>query len=180
MNTQHLKHRHPSNRYPNTMTEQNRPHKEELISDPPPQIRILGLDVGTKRIGLSVSDGLGLSAHGLPTLERKNLKEDVRRLREIIAEYEVHKLVVGLPRNMDGSLGPQAELTLGFAEKLKNKLKVDIVTWDERLTSQAAERVLLEADMSRAKRRKKIDQVAAVLILQGYLDSNQGLNVPPE
>jgi putative Holliday junction resolvase len=97
------------------------------------------------------------------------------RLREIVAEYQVRKLIVGLPRNMDGSLGPQANLVLEFIEQLKNKLKLDVIPWDERLTTRAAERVLIEADLSRAKRRKKVDQVAAVLILQGYLDSRQGL-----
>jgi len=82
---------------------------------------------------------------------------------------------VGLPRNMNGSLGPQATLVLEFIDQLKSNLKLDVIPWDERLTTRAAERVLLEADMSRAKRRKKVDQVAAVLILQGYLDSGRGL-----
>ncbi|MBI3812129.1 MAG: Holliday junction resolvase RuvX [Nitrospirae bacterium] len=140
-----------------------------------PGDRILALDLGMRRIGLAVSDELGWTAHGLPTLERIGLKKDVARLRGIVAEYQIRKLIVGLPRNMDGSLGPQADLALEFIEQLKNKLKLDVIPWDERLTTQAAERVLIEADMSRAKRRKKVDQVAAVLILQGYLDSRQGL-----
>lgn len=137
--------------------------------------RILAIDLGARRIGLAVSDELGWTAHGLPTRERVGPKKDIARLREIIAEYNVRKLIVGLPRNMNGSLGPQANLVLEFIEQLKNKLKIDVIPWDERLTTQAAERVLIEADMSRAKRRKKVDQVAAVLILQGYLDSRQGL-----
>ena len=140
-----------------------------------PGERILAIDLGARRIGLAVSDELGWAAHGLPTLERVGPKKDVARLREVIAEYHVRKLIVGLPRNMDGSLGPQANLALGFIEQLKNKLKLEVIPWDERLTTRAAERVLIEADLSRAKRRKKVDQVAAVLILQGYLDSRQGL-----
>jgi putative Holliday junction resolvase len=140
-----------------------------------PGERILAMDLGTRRIGLAVSDELGWTAHGLPTLERVGPKKDMARLREIVAEYQVRKLIVGLPRNMDGSLGPQANLVLEFIELLKNKLKLDVIPWDERLTTRAAERVLIEADLSRAKRRKKVDQVAAVLILQGYLDSREGL-----
>jgi putative Holliday junction resolvase len=137
--------------------------------------RILALDLGTSRIGLAISDELGWTAHGLPTLERIGSKKDFAKLRDIAAQYHVQKLVVGLPRNMNGSLGPQANLVLEFIEQLKSKLKMDVIPWDERLTTHAAERVLLEADLSRAKRRKKVDQVAAVLILQGYLDSRHGL-----
>jgi len=137
--------------------------------------RILALDLGKSRIGLAVSDELGWTAHGLPTLERIGPKKDLAKLRDIVAQYQVRKLVVGLPRNMNGSLGPQANLVLEFIEQLKKKLRLDVIPWDERLTTQAAERVLIEADMSRSKRRKKVDQVAAVLILQGYLDSRRGL-----
>ena len=137
--------------------------------------RILALDLGASRIGLAVSDELGWTAQGLPTMERIGPKKDFAKLRDIVTQYQVRKLVVGLPRNMNGSLGPQANLVLEFIEQVKSKLKLDVIPWDERLTTQAAERVLLEADMSRAKRRKKVDQVAAVLILQGYLDSRRGL-----
>jgi putative Holliday junction resolvase len=140
-----------------------------------PGERILAMDLGARRIGLAVSDELGWTAHGLSTLERIGPKKDIARLREIIAEYHVRKLIVGLPRNMNGSLGPQANLALEFIEQLKTKLKLDVIPWDERLTTQAAERVLIEADMSRAKRRKTVDRVAAVLILQGYLDSRRNL-----
>jgi putative holliday junction resolvase len=142
-----------------------------------PGKRILALDLGARRIGLAVSDELGWTAHGLPTLERVGPKKDLAKLREVVAEYRIRKLIVGLPRNMNGSLGPQANRVLEFIEQLKNKLKLDVIPWDERLTTQAAERVLIEADLSRAKRRKKVDQVAAVLILQGYLDS-QSLTQP--
>ncbi|MBI3995810.1 MAG: Holliday junction resolvase RuvX, partial [Nitrospirae bacterium] len=111
--------------------------------------RILALDLGARRIGMAVSDELGWTAHGLATLERVGPKKDIVRLREIAAEQNVRKLVVGLPRNMDGSLGPQARLVLEFIETLKNKLNLEVIPWDERLTTQAAERVLIEADMSR-------------------------------
>lgn len=136
-------------------------------------MRILGLDVGERRIGLAVSDELGLTAHGLPTLERTALKADLARLEEIVAEYAAEKVVVGLPRNMDGSLGQQGSRVLDFIERLQRRIpKIPVIPWDERLTTKAAERVLLEADMSRSKRKKKVDQVAAVLILQGYLNSS--------
>jgi len=137
--------------------------------------RILAIDLGARRIGLAVSDEMGWTAHGLHTLERIGPKKDLERLRQIIKENQIGKIVVGLPRNMNGQLGPQAELVLEFIERIKAQTGLDVIPWDERLTTQAAERVLLEADMSRAKRRKKVDQVAAVLILQGYLDSRQGM-----
>jgi putative pre-16S rRNA nuclease len=140
-----------------------------------PGERILAIDLGARRIGLAVSDELGWTAHGLPTLERIGPKKDVERLRGVVAQYRVCKIIVGLPRNMNGSLGPQANLVLEFIDRLKDKLKLDVIPWDERLTTQAAERVLIEGNMSRAKRRKKVDQVAAVLILQGYLDSRRSL-----
>lgn len=138
-------------------------------------MRILGLDVGERRIGLAVSDELGLTAHGLPTLERTALKADLARLEELVAEYAAEKVVVGLPRNMDGSLGQQGSRVLDFIERLQRRIpKIPVIPWDERLTTKAAERVLLEADMSRSKRKKKVDQIAAVLILQGYLNSLAG------
>ena len=132
--------------------------------------RVLGLDVGERRIGLAVSDDLGWMAHGIPTLERTFLRKDLGRLRGIIAEHQIKKLVVGLPRNMNGGIGPQAVSVLAFIEVLKTRLQIDVIPWDERLTTAEAERALISADLSREKRRKKIDQVAAVLILQGYLD----------
>jgi putative Holliday junction resolvase len=135
-------------------------------------MRILALDVGERRIGLAVSDELGLAAHGLPTLERTALSEDLRRLEKIITDRQAEKVVVGLPRNMNGTLGPQAAIVLEFIERLQKRIpRIPIIPWDERLSTKAAERVLLEADLSRAKRKKKSDLVAAVIILQGYLDS---------
>ncbi len=141
--------------------------------------RILALDVGTRRIGLAVSDELGWTAHGLPTLARISLRKDIARLRELVSEHGVAKLVVGLPRNMNGTLGQKAGEVLELIEVLRERLNLDVVPWDERLTTRAAERVLLEADVSRAKRRKKVDQIAAVLILQGYLDNSRLIH-PPE
>jgi len=136
--------------------------------------RILAIDLGTRRMGLAVSDEMGWTAQGLRTMDRVGPKKDAARLRQIVSEYRIRKVIVGLPRNMNGQLGPQADLALEFIERIKNQLRLDVIPWDERLTTLEAERVLMEADLSRAKRREKIDQVAAVLILQGYLDSLRG------
>jgi putative Holliday junction resolvase len=134
-------------------------------------MRILGLDVGSKTIGMAVSDELELVANTLATLQRKGMEQDLRNLAAVIAEQEVGAIVVGLPKNMNGSLGPSAQMVLELVEELKRTVAQPVVTWDERLSTVAAEKALLEADMSRKKRKKVIDQVAAVLILQGYLDS---------
>jgi putative Holliday junction resolvase len=134
-------------------------------------MRILGLDVGSKTIGMAVSDELELVAHTLATLQRKGMERDLRELTAVIASQEVGTVVVGLPKNMNGSLGPSAQMVLELVEALQRIVDLPILTWDERLTTVAAEKVLLEADMSRKKRKKVIDQVAAVLILQGFLDS---------
>jgi putative pre-16S rRNA nuclease len=133
----------------------------------------MAIDLGARRMGLAVSDEMGWTAQGLQTLERVGPKKDAARLRQIVSEYRVRKVIVGLPRNMNGQLGPQANLALEFIERIKNQLQLDVIPWDERLTTQAAERVLVEADLSRGKRKGKIDQVAAVMILQGYLDSRR-------
>jgi len=135
-------------------------------------MRILALDVGGRRIGLAVSDELGLTAQGLPTLKRTKPSSDLKHIKHLVKEYAAKMIVVGLPRNMNGSMGAQANIVLDFIEDLKRKIPgTPVVPWDERLTTLAAERVLLEADLSRSKRKKKVDQVAAVLILQNYLDS---------
>ena len=133
-------------------------------------MRILGLDIGSKRIGVAVSDELGLTAQGIETLHRKNLDIDLGRILDLAKEYAVREIVVGMPYNMDGSEGPQAAFVREMMEQLSSRTELPVREWDERLTSAAAERTLLEADMSRAKRRKVIDKLAAVLILQGYLD----------
>ncbi len=134
-------------------------------------MRILGLDVGSKRIGVAVSDELGITAQGLETVTCKNPDADVKRIANLADEYHVEAIVVGIPFNMNGTEGPQVEKVRGLIDRISKSVDVPIREWDERLSTCAAERALLEADMSRAKRRKVIDKVAAVIILQGYLDS---------
>jgi putative Holliday junction resolvase len=134
-------------------------------------MRILGLDIGSKTIGVAVSDEMGLIAQGITTLKRKGLHQDVEQLLKVIEEHGVKKIIVGLPKNMNGTLGPSAKMVLSFLEELKKFIDLPIITWDERLSTVAAQRALLEADMSRKKRKRVIDKVAALLILQGYLDS---------
>jgi putative pre-16S rRNA nuclease len=134
------------------------------------EVRILALDVGAKRIGLAVSDPLGITAQGLEVLTRKDPQTDLDRLMEVAREWRVQRIVVGLPRHMDGRLGSAAPAILGLVEKLQEALGVEVITWEERLTTVEAERVLLLADVSRRRRRQVVDQLAAVLILQNYLD----------
>jgi putative Holliday junction resolvase len=132
--------------------------------------RILGLDVGDKTIGVAVSDELGLTAQGVTVRRRLSLADDIAFLREICALYDATAIVIGLPKNMDGSLGPQAQKTLAFIERVRRACAVPVIDWDERLTSQAAERVLLEANTSRRRRNQLRDRLAAQLILQAYLE----------
>ena len=134
------------------------------------EVRILALDVGKKRIGLAVSDPLGFTAQGLGVLERKDWDRDLARLVEIARPYRVQEILVGLPRHMDGRLGEQAEEILALARALGEALGAKVATWDERLSTVEAERLLIKADLSRRKRRRVVDQVAASLILQAYLD----------
>lgn len=133
--------------------------------------RTLALDVGDKTIGVAASDLMGWTAQGVETIRRIGIKKDLQRLEEIIKEYEVNKIVVGLPKNMNGTIGPQGEKVLEFVERLKKRFQAEVVLWDERLTTVSAERTLIEADVSRKKRKEVIDKMAAVYILQGYLDS---------
>lgn len=132
--------------------------------------RILGLDIGSKTIGVAISDELGWTAQGVGTIERKNLEKDLKVLADMVRRYKVREIVVGLPRNMNSSLGEQAKKVFTFIEKLKKYFKLPVQTWDERLTTIAADRVLEEAEIQRKKRKKVVDKIAAVLILQGYLD----------
>lgn len=136
-------------------------------------MRIGGLDVGDRRIGVAVSDEKGWTAQGLQVLIRTTLDADLAALGACFDPYAPSTIVIGLPKNMNGTIGPQAERVLDFARHVEGALGIPCVMWDERLSTVGAERVLLEADLSRAKRRKVIDKVAAVLILQGYLDSLQ-------
>lgn len=137
------------------------------------EIRILGLDVGEKRIGVAVSDPLGLTAQGLGVVVRQDPARDLAALRLLIKEMPIQEIVVGLPRHLDGRLGNLAPDILKLAEALGRELNVPVIPWDERLSTAEAERLLVAADVSRRKRRRVVDQVAAVIILQGYLDRRQ-------
>ncbi|WP_027719333.1 Holliday junction resolvase RuvX [Desulfovirgula thermocuniculi] len=134
-------------------------------------MRVMGLDVGEKNVGVALSDPLGLTAQGVEVIPR-DIGEGklLERVNRLVQEYGVEKIVVGLPRNMDGSLGRQGLRVLEFARWLREATGLPVETWDERLTTVGAERILLAADVSRARRRKVVDKLAAALILQGYLD----------
>lgn len=132
-------------------------------------MRILGLDLGDKTIGVAVCDELGITAQALKTIRRKEISSDLNALHEIIREYEAECLVIGIPINMNGTLGPAARKVMNFAEKLK-VFNIPVVEQDERLTTMMAEKIMIQGDVRREKRKKVIDQVAAALILQGYLD----------
>ncbi|MCA9765357.1 MAG: Holliday junction resolvase RuvX [Carnobacterium sp.] len=139
-------------------------------------MRTMGLDVGSKTVGVAISDPFGWTAQGIETIKINENQEDfgMDRVKELIEEYEVSKIVVGLPKNMNNSIGPRAEASIQYAEILKELFKLPIIFQDERLTTVQAERMLIEeGNASRAKRKKVIDKVAAVMILQNYLDSNQ-------
>lgn len=133
-------------------------------------MRIMGLDIGTKTIGVAISDELGLTAQGLKTIIRKSKEKDFLVISTLISQFQIEKIVVGLPKNMNGTLGKQAELVLKFIEELKEKVSISVEIWDERLSTVEANRTLLQADLSRSKRKRVIDKLAASLILQGYLD----------
>jgi len=142
-------------------------------------MRVMGLDVGEKRIGVAVSDPMGWTAQGLEVIISKGSYEaDINRIREIVQEYGVGRVVVGLPKNMDGSSGPQAGRVKIFAGRLSEALGLPVELWDERLSTVAAEKLLIEADLSRARRRQVVDKMAAALILQGYLDYRGGKPEP--
>ena len=134
-------------------------------------MRILGLDLGNRTIGVAVCDPLGYTAQGIKTSRRKHEELDIEEIKKICTQYSVEKIVLGFPKNMNGTVGPQGEKVIAFSEKLKEVFSFDIVLWDERLTTVAATRAMLEADMSRSKRKEIVDKVAATYILQGYLDS---------
>ena len=134
--------------------------------------RYLGLDVGDRTIGIAVSDLLGLTAQGVETIRRTSLEKDLDRLSALMQQYETTALVSGLPKNMNGTEGDRCDVVKSFMAKVQERFPVAEVTfWDERLSTVAATRSLLEADLSRKKRKKVIDKMAAVFILQGYLDS---------
>ena len=135
--------------------------------------RILGLDVGARRIGIAISDLLGLTAQGLNTLERKNKKHDFSLLYRIIRQYDVREIVVGLPLRMSGAEGVQAYKSQAFADDLRKHFKLPVHLWDERLTSAEANRLLRQTDLSIEKRGQAVDRMAAILILQNWMDSRR-------
>ena len=134
--------------------------------------RIMGLDVGDKTIGVSISDPMLITAQGLETIIRQSYKKDMAKLEDIIGEYNIVKIVLGFPKNMNNTIGPQAEKVLDFKERLERRMKIEVILEDERLSTVAAERILIEGDVRRENRKSVIDKVAATYILQGYLDRN--------
>ena len=150
--------------------DQNDSFPEDGAARELPVGRILGLDVGSRRIGVAVSDPLGITAQGLETLERRNKRYDFEFLQRVIQEYDVREIVVGLPLRMSGAEGTQSEKMQGFAEDLRKRFRLPVHLWDERLTSAEANRLLRETDLSIEKRGKAVDRMAAVLILQGWME----------
>ena len=137
-------------------------------------MRIMGLDYGSKTVGVAISDPLGITAQGIETIERKmenKLRQTLARIQQLAEEYEVEKVVVGLPKHMNNDIGERAEKSLEFAEMVKKRTGLEVVMWDERLTTASAERTLIESNVRREDRKKYIDKIAAVFILQGYLDA---------
>lgn len=137
-------------------------------------MRIMGLDYGSKTVGVAISDPLGLTAQGIETICRKEenkLRQTLVRIEELVKEYEVEKIVLGFPKHMNNDIGERAEKSLELKEKLERRTGLEVILWDERLTTTAAERVLIESNVRREDRKKYVDKIAAVFILQGYLDS---------
>lgn len=136
-------------------------------------MRIMGLDFGSKTVGVAVSDALLLTAQGVEIIRRKEenkLRQTLARIEELILEYEVGEIVLGLPKHMNATEGDRVELTQEFKEKLERRTGLPVVLWDERLTTVAAEKIMMEAGIRREHRREHVDRIAASLILQGYLD----------
>ncbi|MGH7229786.1 MAG: Holliday junction resolvase RuvX [Nitrospiraceae bacterium] len=133
--------------------------------------RILALDPGTKRIGVALSDEMGWIAQPLETFERRSLDADVAHIQALVQRHDVREVVMGLPLRLNGRVGPEAERVQRFIEILEQKLHIPIVAWDERLTSKAAEDMLIEANVSRKKRKGAVDRVAAAILLQSYLEA---------
>ena len=136
-------------------------------------MRIMGLDVGSKTVGVAISDALGWTAQGIETVKINEEAGDfgIERIKELVKEYAVTEFVVGFPKNMNNTVGPRGEASNNYKKLLEETFNLPVKLWDERLTTMAAERMLIEADVSRKKRKQVIDKMAAVMILQGYLDS---------
>jgi putative Holliday junction resolvase len=139
-------------------------------------MRTMSVDIGSRTIGVAISDELGITAQGLKTIRRKSMEEDLKEISIIIAQFKIDRIVVGLPKNMDGTIGKQAELVLQWIKAAQEKIIIPIETWDERLSTVEASKILLEADLSRKKRKGVIDKLAAVIILQGYLNQSRKQN----
>ena len=142
-------------------------------------MRIMGLDFGSKTVGVAVSDSLLITAQGLEIIRRKEenkLRRTLARIEELIEEYEVEEIVLGLPKNMNATEGIRVELTMEFREKLERRTGLPVIMWDERLTTVVAEKTMIEAGIRREKRKEYVDKIAAALILQGYLDSRSHKN----
>lgn len=133
--------------------------------------RAMGIDYGDVRIGIAISDAMGWTAQGVETIKRQTEEKDLGRIGELIREYDVETLVLGLPKNMNNTIGPRGEMSQQFAELLQQTFGLPVVLWDERLSTMAAERMLISADVSRKKRKQVVDKMAAAIILQNYLDS---------
>ena len=137
-------------------------------------MRILGLDYGSKTVGVAISDPLGITAQGVETIWRKHenhLRQTLARIEELVSEYHVEKIVLGYPKNMNNTIGERAQKSLEFKEMLERRTGLEVIMWDERLTTVEANRTLMEASVRRENRKQYLDQLAAVFILQGYLDS---------
>jgi len=137
----------------------------------PGPTRVLGLDVGSRRVGVAITDPLGITAQGLPTIQRKNKRQDLAALEKLVRQYAVTAIVIGLPLRMSGAEGTQAEKMQRFAEDLRQHFKLPVHLWDERLTSAQANRLLRETEMSIKRRGEVVDQMAAVLILQSWMEA---------
>lgn len=135
--------------------------------------KIMGLDYGDRRIGVAISDVFGWTAQGVEVIERRRDEGELDRIAALVKENEVGEVVVGLPKNMNGTIGPRGEICMEFANTLRESLSLPVHLWDERLSTVSAERTLLEADVSRKKRKQVVDKMAASLILQNYLDSKR-------
>jgi len=133
-------------------------------------MRIMGIDYGEKRFGIALSDPLGITAQGLPTIERTSIQEDIKKIINILQEKEVEEIVLGLPKHLNNTLGDKAKEVLNFIDTLKKHINIPIKTFDERFSTVRANRAMLEGDLSRKKRKERVDMIAAQLILQDYLD----------
>lgn len=140
-------------------------------------MKSMGLDVGSKTVGVAVSDAFGWTAQGIETIkiDEENEEFGIERIRELVKQYEINEFVVGFPKNMNNTVGPRGEASQKYAKLLEDEFGFPVTLWDERLTTMAAERILIEADVRRKNRKKVIDKMAASMILQGYLDRKSSI-----